>query len=133
MTSTDWERAHGCVAMLRFQAAASPCSSASPELARRATGLGSVSYNSARPIGPAVGGGLAGTIGPGPCVAFNAVRDLGGSSTASVHGGGCFSVAAAGLTWASWSPSSEYGLRSAARHNPPHGWARSPMVHIFAP
>jgi predicted MFS family arabinose efflux permease len=43
------------------------------ELAKRATGLGSVSYNSARLIGPAVGGGLVAAIGPGPCFAINAL------------------------------------------------------------
>ena len=41
-------------------------------LAKRATGLGSVSYNTARLIGPAVGGGLVAAIGPGPCFAINA-------------------------------------------------------------
>jgi MFS family permease len=35
-----------------------------PEPAKRATGLGSVSYNAARLIGPAVGGGLIAAIGP---------------------------------------------------------------------
>jgi predicted MFS family arabinose efflux permease len=44
-----------------------------PELAKRATGLGSVSYNTARLVGPAVGGGLVAAIGPGPCFAINAV------------------------------------------------------------
>ena len=43
------------------------------ELAKRATGLGSVSYNTARLIGPAVGGGLVAAIGPGPCFAINAL------------------------------------------------------------
>jgi predicted MFS family arabinose efflux permease len=47
-----------------------------PELAKRATGLGSVSYNTARLIGPAVGGGLVAAIGPGPCFAINAVSYL---------------------------------------------------------
>jgi predicted MFS family arabinose efflux permease len=42
------------------------------ELAKQATGLGSVSYNTARLIGPAVGGGLVAAIGPGPCFAINA-------------------------------------------------------------
>jgi MFS family permease len=41
------------------------------ELGKRATGLGSVSYNTARLIGPAVGGGLVAAIGPGPCFAIN--------------------------------------------------------------
>jgi MFS family permease len=36
-----------------------------PDLAKRATGLGSVSYNTARLVGPAVGGGLVAAIGPG--------------------------------------------------------------------
>jgi MFS family permease len=44
-----------------------------PELAKRATGLGSVSYNSARLVGPAVGGGLVAAVGPGPCFALNAL------------------------------------------------------------
>jgi predicted MFS family arabinose efflux permease len=43
------------------------------ELAKRATGLGSISYNAARLIGPSVGGGLVVAIGPGPCFAINAV------------------------------------------------------------
>jgi predicted MFS family arabinose efflux permease len=43
------------------------------ELAKQATGLGSVSYNTARLIGPAVGGGLVAAIGPGPCFAINAL------------------------------------------------------------
>jgi predicted MFS family arabinose efflux permease len=43
------------------------------QLAKQATGLGSVSYNTARLIGPAVGGGLVAAIGPGPCFAINAV------------------------------------------------------------
>jgi predicted MFS family arabinose efflux permease len=47
-----------------------------PELAKQATGLGSVSYNTARLIGPAVGGGLVAAIGPGPCFAINAVSYL---------------------------------------------------------
>jgi predicted MFS family arabinose efflux permease len=47
-----------------------------PELAKRATGLGSVSYNTARLVGPAVGGGLVAAIGPGPCFAINAVSYL---------------------------------------------------------
>ena len=42
-------------------------------LAKQATGLGSVSYNTARLIGPAVGGGVVTAIGPGPCFAINAV------------------------------------------------------------
>jgi predicted MFS family arabinose efflux permease len=42
------------------------------ELAKQATGLGSVSFNTARLIGPAVGGGLVAAIGPGPCFAINA-------------------------------------------------------------
>jgi predicted MFS family arabinose efflux permease len=46
------------------------------ELAKRATGLGSVSYNTARLIGPAVGGGLVAAIGPGPCFAINAASYL---------------------------------------------------------
>jgi predicted MFS family arabinose efflux permease len=45
-------------------------------LAKRATGLGSVSYNSARLIGPAIGGGLVAAIGPGPCFAINALSYL---------------------------------------------------------
>jgi predicted MFS family arabinose efflux permease len=44
-----------------------------PQLAKQATGLGSVSYNTARLIGPAVGGGLVAAIGPGPCFAINAL------------------------------------------------------------
>jgi predicted MFS family arabinose efflux permease len=36
-------------------------------------GLGSVSYNTARLVGPAVGGGLVAAIGPGPCFAINAL------------------------------------------------------------
>jgi MFS family permease len=47
-----------------------------PELAKRATGLGSVSYNAARLIGPAIGGGLVAAIGPGPCFAINAFSYL---------------------------------------------------------
>jgi predicted MFS family arabinose efflux permease len=47
-----------------------------PELAKRATGLGSVSYNSARLVGPAVGGGLVAAVGPGPCFALNALSYL---------------------------------------------------------
>ena len=47
-----------------------------PELAKRATGLGSVAFNTARLIGPAVGGGLVAAIGPGPCFAINAVSYL---------------------------------------------------------
>jgi len=43
------------------------------ELAKRATGLGSVSYNTARLIGPAIGGGLVAAVGPGPCFAINAL------------------------------------------------------------
>jgi predicted MFS family arabinose efflux permease len=43
------------------------------QLAKRATGLGSVSYNTARLIGPAVGGVLVAVIGPGPCFAINAL------------------------------------------------------------
>ena len=43
------------------------------ELAKQATGLGSVSFNTARLIGPAVGGGLVAAIGPGPCFAINAL------------------------------------------------------------
>jgi len=43
------------------------------QLAKQATGLGSVSYNTARLIGPAVGGGLVAAIGPGPCFAINAL------------------------------------------------------------
>jgi predicted MFS family arabinose efflux permease len=43
------------------------------QLAKQATGLGSVSYNTARLIGPAIGGGLVAAIGPGPCFAINAV------------------------------------------------------------
>jgi predicted MFS family arabinose efflux permease len=43
------------------------------ELAKQATGLGSVSYNTARLVGPAIGGGLVAAIGPGPCFAVNAV------------------------------------------------------------
>jgi predicted MFS family arabinose efflux permease len=46
------------------------------ELAKRATGLGSVSYNTARLVGPAVGGGLVAAIGPGPCFAINAASYL---------------------------------------------------------
>jgi predicted MFS family arabinose efflux permease len=46
------------------------------QLAKRATGLGSVSYNTARLIGPAVGGGLVAAIGPGPCFAINALSYL---------------------------------------------------------
>jgi predicted MFS family arabinose efflux permease len=45
-------------------------------LAKRATGLGSVSYNTARLVGPAVGGGLVAAIGPGPCFAINALSFL---------------------------------------------------------
>lgn len=44
-----------------------------PELAKPATGLMSVSYNTARLVGPAVGGGLVVAIGPGPCFALNAL------------------------------------------------------------
>jgi predicted MFS family arabinose efflux permease len=44
-----------------------------PELRKEATGLGSVSYNTARLIGPAIGGGLVAAIGPGPCFAINAL------------------------------------------------------------
>lgn len=47
-----------------------------PELARRAAGLGSVSYNAARLAGPAIGGALVAAIGPGPCFAVNAVSYL---------------------------------------------------------
>jgi predicted MFS family arabinose efflux permease len=47
-----------------------------PELAKRAAGLGSLSYNGARLIGPAVGGGLVAGIGPGPCFAINALSYL---------------------------------------------------------
>ncbi len=47
-----------------------------PELARRAAGLGSASYNLARLIGPAVGGGLVVGVGPGPCFALNAASYL---------------------------------------------------------
>jgi predicted MFS family arabinose efflux permease len=43
------------------------------ELAKQATGLGSVAFNTARLIGPAVGGGLVAAIGPGPCFAINAL------------------------------------------------------------
>ena len=43
------------------------------ELAKQATGLGSVSFNTARLVGPAVGGGLVAAIGPGPCFAINAL------------------------------------------------------------
>lgn len=43
------------------------------DLARQATGLASVSYNISRLIGPALGGGLVVSIGPGPCFAVNAV------------------------------------------------------------
>jgi predicted MFS family arabinose efflux permease len=46
------------------------------ELAKRATGLGSLSYNAARLIGPAVGGGIVAVIGPGPCFAINACSYL---------------------------------------------------------
>jgi predicted MFS family arabinose efflux permease len=47
-----------------------------PPLAKRATGLGSVSYNTARLVGPAIGGGLVAAIGPGPCFAINALSYL---------------------------------------------------------
>ncbi len=46
------------------------------QLAKQATGLGSVSYNTARLVGPAVGGGLVAAIGPGPCFAINALSYL---------------------------------------------------------
>ena len=46
------------------------------DLAKQATGLGSVSYNTARLVGPAVGGGLVAAIGPGPCFAINALSYL---------------------------------------------------------
>jgi predicted MFS family arabinose efflux permease len=46
------------------------------ELAKRAAGLGSVSYNTARLVGPAVGGGLVAGVGPGPCFAINAMSYL---------------------------------------------------------
>jgi predicted MFS family arabinose efflux permease len=46
------------------------------ELAKRATGLASVSFNLARLVGPALGGALVVAIGPGPCFAINAVSFL---------------------------------------------------------
>ncbi len=46
------------------------------ELAKRATGLGSVSYNSARLVGPALGGAVVVAVGPGPCFAINALSYL---------------------------------------------------------